>query len=96
MSKLLDTRDYFSERKVEVNPYTLREDGGICLIPEQKDQLSYLYKMYEKSFQPGSKSTPHAEQRINTIDSIPVFVQTYRITSDRKLTLQKEVETNIA
>ncbi|GFT19382.1 uncharacterized protein NPIL_29091 [Nephila pilipes] len=69
---------------LDVNLCTLREEGGRCLNTTQKEKLVVVLKKYASVFEPGGEPTLYIEHRINTGDSPPVSVPSYRMSPVKK------------
>ncbi|GFX71521.1 hypothetical protein TNCV_2695091 [Trichonephila clavipes] len=84
--------------KMSRNTCQLREGEGesltsVCVcVCAQKEKLNLLLESFQNVFEPGGEATHILEHHINTGNSLPISVSTYRMSPVKKEILRKEIE----
>ncbi|GFU68856.1 retrovirus-related Pol polyprotein from transposon 297 [Trichonephila clavipes] len=84
--------DIPSIAEISSNTCQFRDEEGESLFFAQKEKLILLLAFFQNVFEPGGKATNILEHHINTGNSPPISVPTYRMSPVKKEILRKEIE----
>ncbi|GFU08645.1 retrovirus-related Pol polyprotein from transposon 17.6 [Nephila pilipes] len=83
------------DEKMSSITYQLREGEGESLTSVQMDKPNLLLESSENIFEPGREAIPVLEHHINTGNSSPISIPSYRMSPVKKEILIKEIEDHL-
>ncbi|XP_037295216.1 uncharacterized protein LOC119189485 [Manduca sexta] len=76
---------------ISVSSVSLRDDEGLLLTCDQRQQLADLLQHHEDIFRPGGEATRFAEHHIDTGSHAPIAVPPYRLTPAKRTAMEAEI-----